>query len=164
MRILVVLIATLALAFTTAPVAHAQPVPPACGTPAPTPTRTPTPSAQPTGTDVTARILDLTNAERAKYNLVPLRRSDCLAASAQAWSQRMQREGRIYHGDMRALLRTCRLSTVGENVAYGYRTPEATVRVWMNSPGHRANILNPRFTQLGVGWSNGYATQQFGAA
>jgi len=55
----------------------------------------------------------------------------------------------------------------GENIAGGQRTPEDVVRAWMNSPGHRANILNPRFTHLGSGYftgSNGfghYWTQMF---
>ncbi len=53
--------------------------------------------------------------------------------------------------------------TAGENIAYGYRTPKAVVDGWMNSSGHRANILNPSFTQIGVGYvTNGnYWTQMF---
>lgn len=51
----------------------------------------------------------------------------------------------------------------GENIAYGYSTPQAVVNGWMNSEGHRANILNPSFTQIGVGYvSKGhYWTQMF---
>lgn len=41
----------------------------------------------------------------------------------------------------------------GENIAYGYRTPEEVVEGWLNSPGHRANILNPSFTHIGVGYN-----------
>jgi uncharacterized YkwD family protein len=53
--------------------------------------------------------------------------------------------------------------TAGENIAYGYRTPESVVEGWMNSEGHRKNILNPSFTQIGVGYvSDGhYWTQMF---
>ena len=53
--------------------------------------------------------------------------------------------------------------TAGENIAYGQRTPQAVVNAWMNSSGHRANILNPSYTQIGVGYvSNGhYWTQMF---
>lgn len=43
--------------------------------------------------------------------------------------------------------------TIGENIAVGQRTPAAVVRGWMNSPGHRANIMNASFTVLGVGAS-----------
>lgn len=53
--------------------------------------------------------------------------------------------------------------TAGENIAYGYKTPQAVVDGWMNSSGHRANILNASFTQIGVGYvANGnYWTQMF---
>ncbi len=45
-----------------------------------------------------------------------------------------------------------RSSTAGENIAKGYSTPEKVVDAWMNSPGHRANILNPSYTMIGVGY------------
>ena len=53
--------------------------------------------------------------------------------------------------------------TAGENIAKGYRTPQAVVDGWMNSEGHRANILNASFKQIGVGYyANGYYwTQMF---
>lgn len=53
--------------------------------------------------------------------------------------------------------------TVGKNIAYGQRTPQAVVNGWMNSSGHRANILNASYTQIGVGYAaNGhYWTQMF---
>ena len=53
--------------------------------------------------------------------------------------------------------------TAGENIAYGQRTPQQVVNAWMNSSGHRANILNSNFTQIGVGYvANGnYWTQMF---
>ena len=53
--------------------------------------------------------------------------------------------------------------TAGENIAYGQRTPQAVVNGWMNSSGHRANILNASYTQIGVGYAaNGhYWTQMF---
>jgi uncharacterized YkwD family protein len=51
----------------------------------------------------------------------------------------------------------------GENIAMGQRTPQEVVTAWMNSPGHRANILNANFTHLGVGYvaSGNYWTQMF---
>ena len=53
--------------------------------------------------------------------------------------------------------------SAGENIAMGYRTPEAVVDAWMNSAGHRANILNSSFTHIGVGYvaSGNYWTQMF---
>lgn len=53
--------------------------------------------------------------------------------------------------------------SAGENIAYGQRTPAAVVNAWMNSSGHRANILNGSYTQIGVGYcaSRNYWTQMF---
>lgn len=53
--------------------------------------------------------------------------------------------------------------SAGENIAQGYSTPQAVVNAWMNSSGHRKNILNPSFTRIGVGYvKNGnYWTQMF---
>ena len=53
--------------------------------------------------------------------------------------------------------------TAGENIAKGYATPKAVVDAWMNSPGHRANILNSSYTHIGVGYvaSGNYWTQMF---
>ncbi|WP_242664935.1 CAP domain-containing protein, partial [Geobacillus zalihae] len=54
-------------------------------------------------------------------------------------------------------------TAAGENIAKGQRTPQEVVNAWMNSEGHRANILNKNFTHIGVGFEeNGYIwTQQF---
>lgn len=53
--------------------------------------------------------------------------------------------------------------SAGENIAKGYATPQAVVNAWMNSPGHRANILNAGYTRIGVGYVAGgnYWTQMF---
>lgn len=53
--------------------------------------------------------------------------------------------------------------TAGENIAKGYSTPQAVVNAWMDSPGHRANILNASYTRIGVGYvqSGNYWTQMF---
>ena len=53
--------------------------------------------------------------------------------------------------------------TAGENIARGHATPQAVVNGWMNSSGHRANILNASYTQIGVGYvaQGNYWTQMF---
>ena len=53
--------------------------------------------------------------------------------------------------------------TAGENIAMGYATPQAVVNGWMNSSGHRANILSASYTQIGVGYvaQGNYWTQLF---
>jgi uncharacterized protein YkwD len=59
------------------------------------------------------------------------------------------------------------LRSIGENIACGQRSPAEVVTGWMNSPGHRANILRREFTHIGVGFAGGgragtYWTQVFG--
>ncbi|WP_413773861.1 CAP domain-containing protein [Paenibacillus macerans] len=49
----------------------------------------------------------------------------------------------------------------GENIAKGQRSAKEAVRDWMNSPGHKANILNPNYKLIGVGYYNGYWVQEF---
>ena len=51
--------------------------------------------------------------------------------------------------------------TAGENIAMGQRSPQEVMEQWMNSQGHRQNILNGSFTKIGVGYVNGYWVQEF---
>lgn len=127
----------------------------------PTPAADAAPAAQ---TDTATEIFNLTNREREKAGLPPLRRNDCLTRSAQSWSERMSSEQRMYHSNLGTWMRSCSLRSVGENVAYGARTPEQTVKMWMESPEHRKNILSANFTQLGVGstGAQNWSTQAFG--
>jgi uncharacterized protein YkwD len=58
---------------------------------------------------------------------------------------------------------------IGENIAWGYRTPDAVMTAWMNSSGHKANILNCKAKSIGVGLARKadgtpYWTQEFGSA
>lgn len=57
-------------------------------------------------------------------------------------------------------------SSYGENVAYGYSTPEKVMAGWMSSPGHKRNILDCSFKEIGIGLAqpNSYWTQDFGTA
>jgi uncharacterized protein YkwD len=103
------------------------------------------------------RVVELTNAERQRRGLKPLAVSPGLSAQAAQWSAAQANARRMKHsrGGYRA-----------ENVAVGQPTPEAVVTAWMNSRGHRKNILNSSLTTIGVGCSqssNGrpYWTQQF---
>lgn len=54
-----------------------------------------------------------------------------------------------------------RYSTAGENIAYGQQSPEEVVTAWMNSPGHRANILNPSYKHIGVGIARAMDNQKY---
>lgn len=115
-----------------------------------------------------ARVYELTNMERARYGLPPLQFNYNLYVAAQNYSQTMARFNCYSHncgssmGD-RARQAGYSYRYLGENIDKGYRTPEETVRRWMNSPGHRQNILNPNYTEFGGGYYNGYWTQVFGS-
>jgi uncharacterized protein YkwD len=109
-----------------------------------------------------------TNTARVAAGLVKVRKQDCVQRFATRQAKRMARQERMYHQDLGPILEQCHLSTVGENVAYGYATGIAVVNLgWMLSPSHRANILNPRYRLMGIGArkaDNGqwYTAQVFG--
>jgi uncharacterized protein YkwD len=114
------------------------------------------------------QVFDLTNQERAANGLQALTWSDDLANVARAHSKDMADNGFFDHNNLKGQSPFDRMQEYGiryraaaENIAYGYTSPEAVVEGWMNSPGHRANILNPNLTQLGVGVYGTYWTQNF---
>ena len=113
-------------------------------------------------------MAELVNRERAAYGLSPLTLSARLSSGARLKSQDMRDNGYFDHTsptygtpfEMMAQLGIT-YATAGENIAMGYSTAEAVVEAWMNSVGHRANILSENYTQIGVGYVDGYWTQWF---
>ncbi|MDQ4055706.1 MAG: CAP domain-containing protein [Actinomycetota bacterium] len=91
-----------------------------------------------------------TNNQRAAHDLVKLNQSSCLKRFAAAQAQKMANQGRIFHQPLAPIANRCHLRAVGENVAYGYPNGNAVVRAWMNSPGHRANILNRIYRRMAI--------------
>lgn len=102
-------------------------------------------------------VIRLVNIERAKEGVAPLeRRNDLEKVSAiraveisEYWSHTRPNGESIIslikeHG--------IKYKVIGENIASGQETPAEVVEAWMNSPGHRKNIMNPEFTGLGVGY------------
>jgi uncharacterized protein YkwD len=126
--------------------------------------------------DFVGRVLELTNAERQNAGLAPLELSPELEDSAQSYSQVLASSGCFDHtcgpvpnfADRDGQAGYTDWTDIAENIAAGFPTPEAVVESWMNSPGHRANILSPQFTEIGVGMTSGggpygtYWTQEFG--
>jgi uncharacterized YkwD family protein/spore coat assembly protein SafA len=117
-----------------------------------------------------AEVVRLVNVARAQNGLAPLTTNWELSRVARYKSQDMVDKHYFSHTSptygtpfqmMKAFGLTYR--TAGENIAYGQRTPQEVVTAWMNSSGHRANILNASYTQIGVGYvANGnYWTQMF---
>ncbi|WP_010097239.1 CAP domain-containing protein [Ornithinibacillus scapharcae] len=116
------------------------------------------------------RVIDLTNQERKKHGLSPLIMNSKLADTAKAKALDMAKNNYFDHisptyGTPFDMMDQFGISyqTAGENIAKGQSTPEQVVQTWMDSEGHKANILNPEFTHIGVGFSkdNFIWTQQF---
>ncbi|WP_445683122.1 CAP domain-containing protein [Solibacillus sp. FSL H8-0538] len=132
-----------------------------------------TEKAASTATDIDAieaAVVELTNAERAKAGLQPLQAYTPLMAAAREKSQDMKDKNYFSHtsptyGSPFDRLKALGISyqAAGENIAKGQRTAEEVVTAWMNSEGHRANILNENFTHIGVGYvkEGNIWTQQF---
>ena len=116
------------------------------------------------------KVVELTNAERAKQGLAPLTLNTELSKVARTKSQDMKNKNYFDHnsptyGSPFDMMKSFGISytSAGENIAMGQKTPEQVVQAWMDSPGHRANIMNSSFTQIGVGYvaSGNYWTQMF---
>ncbi|MFJ8695986.1 CAP domain-containing protein [Streptomyces roseolilacinus] len=122
--------------------------------PAPVPSRTATTNR---AVAAEAAVIDLVNQERAKVGCSPVRASTELGDLARAFSQDMAARGFFSHTDPDGDGPWERASQAGveglggENIARGQADAAAVMESWMNSDGHRANILNCDFTRLGVG-------------
>ncbi|MFD6442777.1 CAP domain-containing protein [Peribacillus sp. NPDC060186] len=116
------------------------------------------------------QVVKLTNAERAKQGLAALKIDTELSKVARLKSQDMKDKNYFDHnsptyGSPFDMMKKFGISytSAGENIAQGQKTPEEVVEAWMNSQGHRENIMNSSFTHIGVGYveSGNYWTQQF---
>ena len=112
------------------------------------------------------RIATLVNTERVAVGLAPLKVSGCAQTFAVTWSEHMAASADFSHQSLTPVMTGCGARGAGENIAYGATSAEQFMDLWMNSTGHKANILRSSFTHLGVGVArdaNGrwYATQDF---
>ena len=144
------------------PIPTATPTPtekPATPTPTvtPIPTSTPTPSPEPEMSveEMTSEVIRLTNIERVKAGRSPLQYHAGLQRAAMVRAEEITRKFSHTRPDgtdsSTALYENGVSCSCGENIAAGQKTPEAVVRAWMNSPGHKAAILDPDATHIGVG-------------
>ncbi|WP_047980295.1 CAP domain-containing protein [Ornithinibacillus contaminans] len=115
-------------------------------------------------------VVTLTNQERQQAGLSILQVDNSLSGVAREKSNDMQQKGYFSHtsptyGSPFDMMRDFGITyqSAGENIAQGQQSPEEVVQAWMNSEGHRANILNGDFTHIGVGYdpSGHYWTQMF---
>jgi len=117
-------------------------------------------------------VLNLVNAERAKAGVPPLHKDARLRRAARGHSADMARRGFTSHDDPDGVTPVDRMRAEGypepgaENIARGQSHPQAVMQAWMNSPGHRANILRAEFARIGIGVHLGtdgpWWTQNFG--
>ncbi|WP_310727382.1 CAP domain-containing protein [Streptomyces sp. N2A] len=130
------------------------------------------PSSAP-ASSAAASILKLVNSERSKAGCSPLKLNAKLTKAAQDHSKDMAAHRNMSHTGsdgsdpgQRITRAGYNWSAYGENVAYGYSSPESVMKGWMNSPGHKRNILDCSFKELGVGLAQpgDYWTQDFGTA
>lgn len=115
-------------------------------------------------------VVSLVNEIRVQYGLAALTIDESLCSYARVKSQDMH-DSRYFdhnsptHGSPFDMMRSFGISYAyaGENIAQGYVSAEAVVDAWMNSAGHRTNILSADFTSIGVGYvaDGGYWTQWF---
>ena len=131
-------------------------------------------AVEPDSSGFAARVLDLTNAERSRVGLQPLTSNPQLQEAAQSYSEVLASSGCFAHAcgtvpdlaDRDQHWGYSGWTSLGENIATGYTTPESVVAGWMASPTHRANVLSPDYTEIGVGLTSVdrmYWTQEFGA-
>ena len=102
-------------------------------------------------------VVDLVNAERAKEGLSPLTIDTNVQAAAMVRAKECEQlfsHTRPDGSSFSTALKEQGVSyrSAGENIAWGQRSPEEVMNAWMNSSGHRANIMNPNFTTIGVGY------------
>ncbi|WP_240620126.1 SafA/ExsA family spore coat assembly protein [Peribacillus acanthi] len=122
---------------------------------------------------VEQQVVNLVNQERAKVGLPALKSDWELARVAKYKSEDMRDKNYFDHnsptyGTPFQMMKSFGISYsyAGENIAAGQTTAQAVMTAWMNSPGHKANILSKNFTYIGVGYAKGgsyghYWTQQF---
>ena len=125
-------------------------------------------SDQTTVSEYASQVVSLVNQERASVGLQPLAIDNALSVMALDKAKDMYHNRYFSHhsptyGSPFDMMRSygIRFTYAGENIAMGQRTPQEVMKAWMNSPGHRQNILNPYFTKIGVAHYNGYWVQAF---
>ncbi len=101
-------------------------------------------------------VLDATNAERKKAKLDPLTADPKLTEAARSHAANMARQSKLDHTldektfEDRAKATGYKYQSLGENIAHNQKTPADVVAAWMASEGHKANVLNAGFTQIGL--------------
>lgn len=96
-------------------------------------------------------VVSKTNNFRNNAGLADVHTKTCVDHYAEVWASRMAATRNLKHQSLSRILKACHLSSVSENIAYGYTSGKSVVRAWMKSPGHRRNIMSSGVRQIGVG-------------
>lgn len=99
------------------------------------------------------RVQRLVNRRRANHDLRRLRLADCPETTSKRWSRHLAEENEFYHQSMSSVLERCDAVYAGETLGRGTMRPRKLVRMWMQSPGHRAVLLSGKSRRIGVGAS-----------
>jgi len=138
---------------------------PACGSPQDGPgssTEEPSVTAAPTATTATtattepaayaAELTELTNEARDEEGLPGLEHSDCAEAAAVERAQALVGQDELVHAPMAPVIDQCApATTAAENLVNSTAKPIDVMEAWLGSPGHRANIVDPDLTEIGIG-------------
>jgi len=104
------------------------------------------------------RVVSIVNARRTEHGLPQVKPVSCAGSWARSWSSHLASEDLFEHSDMSGLLEHCDADYASENIAmiYDGARPATLVKLWMNSPGHRANILSrkAKLTGVSVRWDD----------
>jgi uncharacterized YkwD family protein len=114
------------------------------------------------------QVFNLVNQERSNAGLNTLTNNSALESMALVKAKDMYNNNYFDHnspsyGSPFNMMKSfgIQYTYAGENIAKGQRSPQEVMTSWMNSPGHRQNILNPNFTKIGVAYYNGEWVQEF---
>jgi uncharacterized protein YkwD len=110
-----------------------------------------TPASAVTSTTYEYDVIKWTNVKRVNYGKVPVKAQSCVDKYAERHAAWMASNRVLKHQSMRTILNGCDLSSVSENIAYGYSSGGRVVSAWMRSPGHKANLLSSNKRWIGVG-------------
>lgn len=97
------------------------------------------------------RVVYWTNVMRKRRGIHPLRLRSCPDRYAERWARHLARAQRFYHQDVTRMFSCGHVNRAGENLVRGRVSPRKAVRLWMHSAAHRHNLLDRRFTHIGVG-------------
>ena len=158
---------------TPQPTEAPKPSPKPTSTPKPTPTATPTPSPEEIAANaekMAKEVIRLTNIERRKYGLTELKYHAKLQQAAMTRAKELEIKFAHERPDGRDIGTAAYEAGVGnpggENIGAGFTKPEAVVKAWMDSDGHRTTMLQSHYTHIGVGYykgknGTGYWVQEF---